>query len=79
MALVGPSGCGKSTVIQLIQQFYNPLGGLVSASIAPIVWKSFEYAHQEKNYSLTIITRLPLMDETYQLTTSDGSGATLVL
>lgn len=32
VALVGPSGCGKSTVIQLIQRFYNPLGGLVSVS-----------------------------------------------
>ena len=29
VALVGPSGCGKSTIIQLIQRFYNPLGGQV--------------------------------------------------
>lgn len=33
VALVGPSGCGKSTVIQLIQRFYNPLGGQVSVSL----------------------------------------------
>lgn len=29
MALVGASGCGKSTCIQLIQRFYDPLGGQV--------------------------------------------------
>ena len=32
VALVGPSGCGKSTTIQLIQRFYDALGGLVSVS-----------------------------------------------
>ena len=29
VALVGASGCGKSTVVQLIQRFYDPLGGSV--------------------------------------------------
>ena len=29
VALVGASGCGKSTCIQLIQRFYDPLGGQV--------------------------------------------------
>lgn len=29
VALVGPSGCGKSTTVQLIQRFYEVLGGQV--------------------------------------------------
>ncbi|XP_005191448.1 multidrug resistance protein homolog 49 isoform X2 [Musca domestica] len=29
VAFVGPSGCGKSTTLQLMQRFYDPLGGCV--------------------------------------------------
>jgi ATP-binding cassette subfamily B (MDR/TAP) protein 1 len=29
VALVGASGCGKSTAIQLIERFYDPVGGNV--------------------------------------------------
>ena len=41
VALVGPSGCGKSTIIQLIQRFYNPLGGQVGMISS---WKYSSYA-----------------------------------
>eukprot|EP00934_Nitzschia_sp_Nitz4_P006403 Nitzschia sp. Nitz4//scaffold167_size49223//37382//47662//NITZ4_007041-RA/size49223-snap-gene-0.38-mRNA-1//1//CDS//3329538293//6393//frame0 len=30
VALVGPSGSGKSTAIQLIERYYDPLGGMVT-------------------------------------------------
>ena len=36
VALVGASGCGKSTVIQLIQRFYDPLGGAIYIDNQPI-------------------------------------------
>ncbi|KCV69523.1 hypothetical protein H696_03944 [Fonticula alba] len=29
VALVGPSGCGKSTLIQLLERFYDPVGGQI--------------------------------------------------
>ncbi len=36
LALVGESGSGKSTTIQLIQRFYDPIKGQVSAPRRPI-------------------------------------------
>jgi len=33
VALVGKSGCGKSTAVQLMERFYDPLGGKVVSKI----------------------------------------------
>ena len=35
-ALVGSSGSGKSTIIQLLERFYDPLGGLIELDDIPI-------------------------------------------
>lgn len=39
VALVGSSGCGKSTTVQLLQRFYDPVGGRVSE-------EKIEFAYQ---------------------------------
>ncbi|CAH0600439.1 unnamed protein product [Chrysodeixis includens] len=36
LALVGASGCGKSTVIQLLERYYDPEGGIVAQDGVPL-------------------------------------------
>lgn len=50
VALVGASGCGKSTTIGLIERFYNPLSGSVTADGQSI--SSFNLTQYRKSMSL---------------------------
>lgn len=49
-ALVGPSGSGKSTIIQLIERFYNPLGGSITVDGHQIQDLDLRYFRQQVGY-----------------------------
>ena len=50
MALVGPSGCGKSTAIQLLERFYDVLGGTIKIDGKDI--KTLNIRHMRNHIAL---------------------------
>lgn len=50
VALVGKSGCGKSTVVALIEQLYQPTGGVIELDGRPLAELDVDYVRRHIAY-----------------------------
>ncbi|MGH1465916.1 MAG: ABC transporter transmembrane domain-containing protein [Cognatishimia sp.] len=57
VALVGPSGAGKTTIIQMIQRFYDPLGGQITFDGIPLA----EMARSDFRGSMALVPQDPVI------------------
>ena len=56
VALVGSSGCGKSTTIQLMERFYDPLGGSVVRTFSSSFAETVKCTRLGQNVEYVIIS-----------------------
>lgn len=57
VAFVGPSGCGKSTIVNLLERFYDPLGGQILIDGVEIHEYNLEYLRSQ----ISLVSQEPVL------------------